>query len=637
MADGACTGCGATIEYSAGVQSLRCPYCGAVNEIARPEDAPPSVIEKIVPLAVTVEDLEKAAFSYMTNGDYTPDDMLEASVITKKERLYVPAYIFNVDYDATWTASFGYDRQEQYTDYQTVHRNGRTFKEPVTRTKTVTDWRPQNGRDTGMLKLAIYAGKALKSSALNPDDLVPYAVANGSVTAFNPSFVKGIDAEELSLPEAPAFSALKGEVDARIDLSVKSHAQGDRQKDWHWKATTSRSSATIYVPVCHIAFEYKGHEYHLWVDGVDAGDIRADKLPEDSDRKLQVKQGFAPVAVAVAGFALSSLVWSFVGAGLIGVGLAAGYGLLRRNALLEHSKKIRNALLTQMNVSSSSKILSEAEQDEVSKAYRTPEKAFFAKTHHDKKVLPALTAAVLAAAMLPGYQAAKQQISEPLPVSAEVAAAAAADAVASPQVAEPAQENLQSIGPAAEASVEGGPEVAPDEQAQVAGDETPAEGAEGGAGGWSPSFDCAKASSSVEVMICGSRELSALDVQMAAAYKAAPASRELRATQIDWRKSVRDACQDEACVANAYKNRLDVMSSTGGGSASSAKSTLTPAASGTNPVAIARMLQRAETALNEQNYDDAISASKNILLFDPSNGRAKEILETASRSSGPRW
>lgn len=629
MADGICTGCGATIEYSAGVQSLKCPYCGAVNNIARPEDVPPSVIEKIVPLAVTVEDLEKAAFAYMTNGDYTPDDMLEASVITQKERLYVPAYIFHVEYDASWTASFGYDRKEQYTDYQTVHRNGRSFKEPVTRTKTVTDWRPQNGRDIGRLELAIYAGKRLKSSALGPDDLVPYAVANGSPTAFNPSFLKGIDVEELSLPEAPAYSALKGEIDARIDRSVKNHGQGDHQKDWHWKADTSRSSATVYVPVCHIAFEYKGNEYHLWVDGVDAGDVRADKLPEDSDRKRQVKQGFIPVAVGVAGFALSSLVWSFAGAGLIAVGLAGAYGLLRRNALFEHSKKIRSSLLTQKNVSSSSRVLSEAEQDEVSKAYRTPEKAFFAKTHQDKKILPALTVAALVAAMLPGYQAFRPYVSESLAANAEVSAAEEAGAVSDGAEAAPA--DFQSIGPAAQAGAEGVPEVAPDAE-QVAGAEAPTEGADGEVGGWSPSFDCAKASSSVEGMICGSRELSALDVQMAAAYKAAPASRELRATQVEWRKSARDACQEESCVAGAYKTRLEVLSAMSG-----AQATAAPAASGTNPVAIARMLQRAETALSERNYDDAISTSKNILLFDPSNGRAKEILETASRSSGPRW
>lgn len=635
MSDGNCTSCGAVIEYSAGVQSLKCPYCGVVNEIARPENRLSSAIDKIIPLAITVDELEKIAYSYMANGEYTPDDMLEAAVFTKKERLYVPAYVFRVEYDATWTASFGYDRKEQYTEYQTVYRNNSSYKEPVTKTKTVTDWRPQNGSDTGILSLAIYAGKSLKTSTLNPDDLVPYAAANGSLTAFNSSFLSGVDVEELSVPENSAYADLKEDINSQIDDGVKSHAQGDRQKDWHWKATMRHQATTLYVPICHIAFDYKGVEYHLWVDGVDGGGIRADKMPEDDDRKKQVNQGFIPLVVGGVAFVISSMVWSFVGAGLVWLAGVGAYGFLRRKALIEHSQKIRNALLTQMNVSSSSKVLSEEEQDEISKAYQIPEKSFFAKTHHDKKVLPALSLAAVLATAIPAYEAATAAhdvaaVSDPSGVNEEIDLAAT-QAVQESQPAEQAQDEVAQewviAGDDPSIETEGlSPDMANSSEPDASS--TPE---------WSPSFDCSQASTDAETMICSSQKLSALDVQMAKAYKAASGIKDIRSTQVSWRKGVRDACADESCMISAYENRLEVLDAAVNQSASGSTSTSAQAGSGVNAAAIEKMLQRAESALSNSNFEAAASTSRNILLFDPSNRRAKEIIDIASESTGPRW
>lgn len=72
------------------------------------------------------------------------------------------------------------------------------------------------------------------------------------------------------------------------------------------------------------------------------------------------------------------------------------------------------------------------------------------------------------------------------------------------------------------------------------------------------SFDCAKASSSVEKMICGSYDLAAADVSLSEAYKGAlSCSRNrtlLKATQRAWSRE-RDACSSAACVSNSYEAR----------------------------------------------------------------------------------
>jgi uncharacterized protein len=74
------------------------------------------------------------------------------------------------------------------------------------------------------------------------------------------------------------------------------------------------------------------------------------------------------------------------------------------------------------------------------------------------------------------------------------------------------------------------------------------------------SFDCGKATSRVERLICADRELSELDDVLATAYKAqlaeSPAPEDLRREQRHWLKK-RDVCPDSDCVRRTYQRRLD--------------------------------------------------------------------------------
>jgi uncharacterized protein len=77
---------------------------------------------------------------------------------------------------------------------------------------------------------------------------------------------------------------------------------------------------------------------------------------------------------------------------------------------------------------------------------------------------------------------------------------------------------------------------------------------------FAPSFDCTKASSSQERMICGDRELSKLDVQMAGAYADARQkstdANALKAEQKQWLKNTQRSCSDKACLVGAYTSRI---------------------------------------------------------------------------------
>ena len=78
-----------------------------------------------------------------------------------------------------------------------------------------------------------------------------------------------------------------------------------------------------------------------------------------------------------------------------------------------------------------------------------------------------------------------------------------------------------------------------------------------------PSFDCRRAATTTEYLICDERQLSRLDREMADAYQTLRASvrgrekRRVRQDQTNWRRA-RDACGGQYnCVENAYIQRID--------------------------------------------------------------------------------
>lgn len=77
---------------------------------------------------------------------------------------------------------------------------------------------------------------------------------------------------------------------------------------------------------------------------------------------------------------------------------------------------------------------------------------------------------------------------------------------------------------------------------------------------WAASFDCLKASNSIEKIICTNAELSETDEKLMQAYRSAlstyPDKQSLVQQQRNWLKYKRNICNQIECVLNAYKNRI---------------------------------------------------------------------------------
>jgi uncharacterized protein YecT (DUF1311 family) len=82
--------------------------------------------------------------------------------------------------------------------------------------------------------------------------------------------------------------------------------------------------------------------------------------------------------------------------------------------------------------------------------------------------------------------------------------------------------------------------------------------------GLAAGFDCSKAATQVEKMICASSELSNLDEHLSRHYEGAKYALSesetcIKSDQLQWLKSIRNICKDNICLKMAYLNRLSEL------------------------------------------------------------------------------
>jgi len=356
--------------------------------------------DSIIPFSFDKNLLVNVTQKHMVSGAFTPDDLLDVAVITKQLFHYIPVYLMSGSYEAEWDASFGYDRKEHYTVYERQEvgfvNNKTVYQQvPVTKTKTVTDWHPMQGTDSGTFEdIYVYAGKML------PEDVQEFFLEDNTeyqseeVTDFEQKYVVGCDVEPISVSENAAYeNVAKASIEEIIKKGVKSHGQGDRQKDWHWSYSIDKETTTILLPIAQSVFEYKGKEYHLWVVGYDPSKMHGDNLPVDKNKLIAALLGYIPVGVAV----VALLVAEHYGAtpgwfAFISLLISGGYGAKRHFDMVTYSKTIRNTLLGKIQASSSStENMPDEDKAKLVSTYTKPVLSPFADTSKDQTLLPSLS------------------------------------------------------------------------------------------------------------------------------------------------------------------------------------------------------------------------------------------------------
>ncbi len=384
-----CDKCGSELTYKPGTETLVCAYCGNTVKIptqaVKPEDITDT--DLIIPLQIQEDALTNAIRLYMTQGKLTPDDLVQKATVTKQILKYVPFYLYHGEFHANWTASFGYERREG----------------SGSNSHTVTDWRPASGAVNGPFSLLGYAG----NDEIDKNCAELLADQDRSkMVPFDAKYLSGFSNDKFELTERETYQLyVESRVGDMVASEVKANAQGDEQKDWHWSGSQSYDTKTLYLPVGLSVFEYKGKEYKVWVDGVDPTRFTGDPLPEDPHKQQMEYLGWVPFAVTLC-FSVMLVMGkgedALTGAMLAVILLTGLYAFLRKSAIADYSKKLRKAILTQVQAADIDTTNASPEQlAEISKSYTLPKKPLLAKTENDKFVLPIITIVAIIVTLIP--------------------------------------------------------------------------------------------------------------------------------------------------------------------------------------------------------------------------------------------
>ncbi|MDR1658023.1 MAG: hypothetical protein LBT47_10815 [Deltaproteobacteria bacterium] len=405
-----CDSCGAQVELVPGQTVLSCPYCGSAIRLVKEAAPAPIIFDFVIPTDGNRNQLRSVARQLMIAPESAPDDILDKSNFEQEIFWFLPFWLGSGSFVAHWSASFGFDRQETYTDYVTrTDSKGRNYREAVTRTRTVIDWRPASGTATGKFRLLKYAGDQSKlppqvvSILENPSVL-------GETVVYSPALLGGLDADSFMLPADDAVENISQMVEKGPAATVSmEHAKGQHQQNWAINAEVQYEGPLRagFVPVARTVFSYKNTNYELWHDGRDLERYWYQNIPVDPNRAKKKALGFWPlysglIVSVVAGFCYfqtNYLKGAELHLGLVSFTLLAAliFGTLRSRAISGYSKSLRNKSLAQKKLEEGDQagILSDSERKVLFEQSRPVTKPRLANTASDRKLIPILILIVL--------------------------------------------------------------------------------------------------------------------------------------------------------------------------------------------------------------------------------------------------
>lgn len=180
----------------------------------------------------------------------TPADILTANfkpVIPHNEQYIV----VKGDADVNYSATIGYDRKEEYKEWNS------TRKQYETKTKTVTDWQSFSGKHSGTYSASASNGDNLINSAFEFDVALYYTKPQNIVPIDQVNF----EIEAPNNPSSTAISNAKNKILSSCQNEAKTKLPGDRNKDFSASGTVSVTEINSYsAPAYSITYKYKQKE-----------------------------------------------------------------------------------------------------------------------------------------------------------------------------------------------------------------------------------------------------------------------------------------------------------------------------------------------------------------------------------------
>lgn len=529
--------------------------------------------EKIAKITKTKKQISELFFSNLVDSEINAESFFKNAYLDDFEIIYIPMYDAFIDFNANWSAAFGFDRVEHYTVYEKRFTGGVKvggaadyYMEPKTKTKTVTDWKVCSGQSSGSIRMQSYAGKVHPVAGRLAEQLesAPKSISETSE-------LEGIIESEV-IGEYDWRSKNKSRIAENIkSIVMKKEKQGDRQRDWSVNYEFSSNLKLFYVPMYSANIYYNEDPKKFYATAF--GDFKTDyKCELDDDLGYLEKNKTGIFWLSVAAFALISLInlWSIA----FGLLYATIHWFVinssKNEAKANYSEIIKDRINSLGFIGVESKSASYSEMKEIFWRSKRGYQFYFS-------ILGILIASPIFGLMIGGdgsRPTARQVAQAPIEEGgwqAETSdalspAAGAASSTGAGEVASPQASDLRADEPQEAASVMGG-----------VGDNVYDGGKSSQPQSPKPSFNCSIRNTPMDKLICENSDLALLDVERDKLFQSALNRADaadaligrgsalnraaLVGTQKLWRHEANLKCRDYECAQQRLLERIEFLRS----------------------------------------------------------------------------
>ncbi len=236
-----CSGCGASMSYSAKDQALACPFCGSV-QLEEQKDAKVLAPEFVIPMTVSQHDAIAAMRKWLGQGMWRPGDLSENAMLVTTRPVYVPYWVFEAETHTYWTAD---------TNRTPAFARG--------------DWCPMAGEHRGQHKGLLVGA----SGALTPAEtasICPYDLSQGKPPA--EVDLQFASVEEFGLQRKYARPLARAGIEERERKHCDALYVPGRSRNVNVNVKIEgMSSVPVLLPVWIMAYRYKNKVYRMLVNG----------------------------------------------------------------------------------------------------------------------------------------------------------------------------------------------------------------------------------------------------------------------------------------------------------------------------------------------------------------------------------
>ncbi len=255
-----CQTCGAETTLKPNVTADRCPFCGGAI-VAEGSSKKLIRPQCLLPFRVTKDQAAQSFRTWIAGLWFAPNELSRRADSAQITGVYVPAWT----YDSDTTSHYTGQRGDDYWDTEThTVRDSNGNMRTETRQVRKTRWWPVSGTvDNTFDDLLVLASQSLPakySAALEPWDL-------DHLVGYQDEFLSGFVAESYQVGLPQGFEVAKGLMEPEIHQTIERDIGGDHQQissvDTQYFNITFKH---LLLPVWISAYRYSGNTYRFMVN-----------------------------------------------------------------------------------------------------------------------------------------------------------------------------------------------------------------------------------------------------------------------------------------------------------------------------------------------------------------------------------